>query len=104
MPQFQTPEKVYLDSLPSTTFIRGTPIPLPRMIPRVGLLQIDDGEQGVVLQGVQGLVAEKLLDVVHVGAAADQLRCTAAAEGVRGDVRVKPGMARPPCTSRRNAG
>ena len=48
----------------------------------MGLLQIIDGEPGVMPEGVQGLVAEQLLDVVHVGPAPDQLRGTASAEGV----------------------
>ena len=34
----------------------------------VGGAQVGDGEFGVVLEGVEGFVAEEVLDVVHVGA------------------------------------
>ena len=60
-----------------------SPVPLPGVAFLVGLLQIIDGELGVMPEGVQGLVAEQLLDVVHVGPAPDQLRGAASAEGVR---------------------
>ena len=62
-----------------------SPVPLPGVAFLVGLLQIIDGEPGIMSEGVQGLVAEQLLDVVHVGPAPDQLRGAASAEGVRRD-------------------
>ena len=56
----------------------------------MGFLQIRDGEAGVMLEGVEGFVAEDLLDVVHVGAAAQELGGAAAAKGVRGDRNLHP--------------
>jgi hypothetical protein len=49
----------------------------------VGGLEVGDGELGVVAEGVEGLVAEELFDVVEVGAGADELGGAGAAEGVR---------------------
>ena len=54
-------------------------VPLPGVAALVLLLEVLDRELGIVLERIQGLVAEQLLDVVHVGAAADQLCCTAPA-------------------------
>ena len=69
-------------------------IPLPRMTLAVGLAQVRDGEAGVVLEGVELLVTEQLLDVVHVRPAPDQLRSAAPAEGMGSDVDVDPGTRR----------
>lgn len=44
------------------------------MAPVVLRLQVVDGELGVVLEGVERLVAEEFLHVVHAGAAAEQFR------------------------------
>ena len=41
---------------------------LPGMVLFVRGTQVGDGESGVVLEGVQGLVAKQILDVVHVRA------------------------------------
>ena len=60
-------------------------IPLPGMAFPVGLLQVADGEPGVVAQGFQGFVAQQVLDVVDVGAAADEFGGAAAAEGEGND-------------------
>ena len=40
----------------------------------MGLLQVGDVESGVVVQGLEGAVAEQLLDMVEVGVALDHLR------------------------------
>lgn len=56
----------------------------------VGFLQIRDGEASIMLQGVEGFVAEDLLDVVHVRATTQELGGAAAAKGVRGDLDVDP--------------
>ena len=52
----------------------------------MGVAQVGDGEFGVVLEGVEGLVADQYLDVIHVGPGTQQFRRTRAPEGVRGDV------------------
>ena len=52
----------------------------------VRLAQVGNGEFGVVLEGVEGLVSEQFLDVVHVRAGAQKLRRTRSAERVRRDV------------------
>ena len=44
-----------------------------------------------MLEGFEGLVSEQVLDVVHVGAGADELGRAGAAEGVRGDVDLDAG-------------
>ena len=62
------------------------PIPLPRMTLPVRVAQVGDGQLGVVLEGVEGLVTEQLLDVVHVGAGAEQFSGTRSAKRVRRDV------------------
>ena len=61
-------------------------IPLPGMAALVLLLEVEDREPRVVLEGVERLVAEQFLDVVHAGAAAQKFRCATAAEGVRSHV------------------
>lgn len=43
-------------------------IPLPRMTLSVGFLEVGNRQLCVVLDGVEGLVAEEFLDVVHAGA------------------------------------
>ena len=48
-----------------------TLIPLPRMTLPVSLFEVGDGELCVVLDGVEGLVAEEFLDVVHAGTDAE---------------------------------
>lgn len=60
----------------------------------VRLFQVGDGEFRVVADGVEGLVAEQFLDVVEVGPGPDQLGGAGPAEGVRGDVDIKPGPVR----------
>ena len=52
----------------------------------VRVAQVGDGQLGVVLEGVEGLVTEQLLDVVHVGAGAEQFSGTRSAKRVRRDV------------------
>jgi len=39
-------------------------------------LKIGDSKAGIVLEGVEGLMAEQFLDVVHVGTGSEQLGCT----------------------------
>ncbi len=56
------------------------------MAPLVLLLEVEDGELGVVLEGIERLVSEQFLDVVHIGPAAQQLGGTGAAERVGRDV------------------
>ena len=51
----------------------------------VRLLQVKDGQLGVVLERGEGLVTEELFDVVHVRAGSDELGCAAPPEGVRTD-------------------
>ena len=53
-------------------------IPFPRMALPVGFLKVGDGELGVVPDGVEGLVAEELFDLVHACAGAEHLRGAAA--------------------------
>jgi len=48
----------------------------------VGGAQVGDGEFGVVLEDVEGFVAEEVLDVVHVGAGAQELGRAGASEGL----------------------
>ena len=40
---------------------------IPRMAAFVRSLKIGDSKAGIVLEGVEGLMAEQFLDVVHVG-------------------------------------
>ena len=47
-------------------------LPLPRVAPVVLFLEVEDREFGVMLEGVQRLVPQQLLDVVHVGTAAER--------------------------------
>ena len=68
------------------------PASFPGMTPGMGLLQVGDGQPGVVLEGVEGLVAEDLLDVVHVGPAPEQLGGATAAERVGGHRDLKAGL------------
>ena len=55
------------------------------------LLEVRDREHDVGLVGVERLVAEQFLDVVHVGPAAQQFRGARAAERVGRDVHLDPG-------------
>jgi len=48
----------------------------------VGGAQVGDGEFGVVFEGVEGFVAEEILDMVHVGTGAQELGRAGAAEGL----------------------
>lgn len=56
----------------------------------VGFLQICDGQFGVVLEGFQTFVAQEFLDVVTVGATADELSRATAPEGVGRDINLQP--------------
>ena len=55
----------------------------------VGFLKVHDGQPGVVVERVQGLVAEQFLDVVHVRATPDQLGRAASPECVGGNRKIK---------------
>ncbi len=48
----------------------------------VSLLQVGDGQPGVVLEGVEVFVPEQFLDVIDVGSTPDQFGGATAAEGV----------------------
>jgi len=61
-------------------------IPLPGMTLPVGLFQVADGEPGVMAQGFQGFMTQQVLDVVDVGAAADEFSSAAPAECMGRDV------------------
>ena len=51
----------------------------------MGLLEVDDGQAGVVLERFQVFVTEEVFDVPEVGPAADKLRGAGATEGVGRD-------------------
>ena len=55
------------------------------MAPGVGLLEVDDGQAGVVLERFQVFVTEEVFDVPEVGAAAVELRGAGAPERVGRD-------------------
>ena len=63
---------------------------LPRMTLFVSLLKVGDSELRIVFQGLQGLVAEQLLDVVEIGSTPDQLGCAAPPERVGRHVHPQP--------------
>ena len=67
----------------------------------MGGAQVGDGEFGVVFEGVEGFVAEELLDMVHVGAGAQELGRAGAAEGVGVTLTAMPRASAYLCTSRR---
>jgi len=52
----------------------------------MGLLKVDNGQFGIVLEGVETLVPEQVLDVVHVRPTPQEFRGATPPEGVRGDV------------------
>ena len=55
----------------------------------VGLLEIGNGELGVVLHGRQRLVTQDVFDVVHVGSAPEEFGCTTPPQGVGGNSDIK---------------
>ena len=61
-------------------------VPLPGVAAVMGALQIGDGQEGIVLEGVERLVPEQFLDVVHVCPGPEQLGGAAPAQGMGGDV------------------
>jgi len=55
------------------------------------LLEVEDREFGVMLEGIHRLVPQQFLDVVHVGPTSQQLGCATAPECVGRDIDGKPG-------------
>ena len=84
MTEYPMPEKIAEKRLKEKTFLGLSTF--PGMTPAVGFPQVGNGQLGVVLEGVEGLVSEQFLDVVHVRAGSEKLRRTRPAEGVRRDV------------------
>ena len=58
----------------------------------VGGFQVDDRELCVVLQRLQGFVAQQFLDVIHVGTTAEQFSSATSPECVRRDADIQLGL------------
>jgi hypothetical protein len=59
----------------------------------VGFLQVGNGQPGVGFEGIEGLVAEHFLHMVHVGTTPEQFCGAAAAKRMRGDLDVDSSLA-----------
>ena len=62
----------------------------------VGGFEVGDGQFRVMFEGVERLVAEEFLDMIHAGPAAKHLSSAASPERVRRDRDGQPGLARMP--------
>jgi hypothetical protein len=63
----------------------------PRVVFRVGLFQIRDGEAQVTLRGGQGAVAQEILDVPQVGVVLNEMGSASVAPDMVGNDLLDPG-------------